>query len=339
MKKTVLDFLIIAAFLISAVFMSCDNFHNEDVMILKLGSLQKILDGYVIRTIDFDSKGNAWIGTSKQDVICYNAGKTVIYHAGNSIIPEDFVTYDIAIDKNDNVWIGGSGGLLKFDGKEFILYDTQNTPMPVDYVKAIEVDSKNNVWFASCNISQGGIVKYNGHEWTVFTPDNSVLPFYLIENMTIDQMDNVWLAGYSCLVKISDDKMRVYDEKDLGFSPYKISDIQFDSKNHIWGVIDYSMSSVINLNAPHFFIFDSEKTTFLSCDNNNTFMMPQITIDHNDYVWCYGFISAYGVWINKHWTKIDFSEFGEIRSIWAIKEAPDHKIWFGTEDGIYIKKE
>ena len=42
MKKTVLDFLIIAAFLISAVFMSCDNFHNEDVMILKLGSLQNI---------------------------------------------------------------------------------------------------------------------------------------------------------------------------------------------------------------------------------------------------------------------------------------------------------
>ena len=54
MKKTVLNYLVIAAFVISAVFMSCDNFHNEDVIILKLGSLQKILDGYVIRTIDFD---------------------------------------------------------------------------------------------------------------------------------------------------------------------------------------------------------------------------------------------------------------------------------------------
>lgn len=41
------------------------------------------------------------------------------------------------------------------------------------------------------------------------------------------------------------------------------------------------------------------------------------------------------VWVDKNWTKIDFSEYGGIISIWALKEFPEHKIWFGTEDGIY----
>ena len=66
-------------------------------------------------------------------------------------------------------------------------------------------------------------------------------------------------------------------------------------------------------------------------------MLPEITIDHNNNVWCYGFSCDYGVWIDKNWTKIDFSEYDEIRSIWTMKESPDHKIWFGTEDGIYIR--
>ena len=342
MKENVLNYLFIAAMTITAAVMtSCAKdaeYTNEgDIKTLELGSLQKILDGYVIKAIDFDSKGNTWIGTFEQGVIRYNAGETVLYHSDNSIIPKDFVTYDIAVDKNDNVWIGGNGGLLKFDGKEFMLYNTLNTSIPLDFVKAIAVDSQNNVWFTSCNISKGGIVKYNGFEWEVYTPDNSVLPYNLIESIAIDHSDNVWVAYYNCLVKITNGNMRVYDEKDLGFKPYSISDILFDSKNHLWGMIDYSYSSSIIPNAPDFFIFDGEKTTLLSCNDNVHFSMPEITIDHKDNVWCYGFISAYGVWIDKNWTKIDFSEYGEIRSILAMKESSDHKIWFGTEDGIYIR--
>ena len=216
-----------------------------------IDSLQKILDGYVIMAFDFDSKGNAWIGTFQQGVIRYNAEETVFYTFDNG-----FVIWDIAVDKNDNVWVGCGKGLLKYDGQEFILYNSQNTAMPEDVGRQIAVDSKNNIWIASCRAYSGGLVKYDGTTWTAYTPDNSNMPANLIESIAIDQSDNVWLAFYNCLVKIENDKWNIYDEKTLGFGWRYISDIQFDSKNRLWGIIDDSYSSTWVSPSPHCFIFD-----------------------------------------------------------------------------------
>ena len=65
--------------------------------------------------------------------------------------------------------------------------------------------------------------------------------------------------------------------------------------------------------------------------------MPKITIDHNDNIWCFGWGTKFGVWIDDQWTQLDRSDFGGSNP-WVIKEAPDHKIWIGNEHGIYISK-
>ena len=43
-----------------------------------------------------------------------------------------------------------------------------------------------------------------------------------------------------------------------------------------------------------------------------------------------------GVWMGDKWKQFDRSEFGGL-SAHVIKEAPDRRIWFDSEDGIYIK--
>jgi len=301
----------------------------------KLGLLQKILKGYVVTAIAFDSKGDAWIGTQSQGLIHYNEKKTVVYNSKNSVLPKETIL-DIAVDKNDNVWIG-SDGLWKYDGKKFTLYNTRNTVMPGDVVWSIAIDSKNNIWLAST-----GLVKYDGSKWTAYTSDNSPLPINYVYCIAIDQSDNVWLAlnGYvneAYLVKFSNDKWEVFDKNDLGFTPYQFGGIQCDSKNRLWGAIDYSLSSFIVSPRPHFFIFDGKNTTQLSIgDNMSGNARSGITIDHNEYVWCFGPVCNCGVWIDEQWTQLDRKEFRN-SSAWVIKEAPDHRMWFGTEDGIYIQ--
>ena len=324
MKRVVLNYLAIAAIIMATVTTSCVKDDGKS-------SLQKILDGYGVNKIAFDSKGNAWILTQKKEIIRYNEKETVVYNSNNSIIPEDFYIWDMVVDKNDNVWIGGIGGLLKYDGKEFTLYNSQNTAMPEDIVWDIEVDSKNNLWLASCRVRQGGLVKYDGTEWTVYTPSNSALPVNMIHSIAIDKSDNVWLAlgetvTMGCLVKISNGKWNIYTEKELGFQPYWCGGIQCDSKNRLWGSISYFLSSSSGPHFPHFIIFDGKKTTLLSYDD-----LTKISVDSNDYVWYFG-----GLWIGNRWTQLDNSEFGG-SSVRVVKEAPDHRIWFGTEDGIYIK--
>ena len=92
----------------------------------ELGSLQKILDGYVVNAIAFDSKGNAWIGTQGKGLIRYNANEIIVYNSENSALPKDFIIWDIAVDKNDNVWIGANGGAWKYDGEKFTLYNSMS---------------------------------------------------------------------------------------------------------------------------------------------------------------------------------------------------------------------
>ena len=307
----------------------------------KTGSLQKILDGYVVKAIAFDSKGNAWIGTQGQGLIRYNENETVIYNSENSVLPKDFVIWDIAVDKNDNVWIGANDGVWKYDGIEFTFYNSQNTAMPEDIVRSIAVDSKNNIWMASCRFRQGGLVKYDGNTWTAYTPDNSPLPTNSVKGIAFDKSDNVWLSlsdyvNQAYLVKISTDRWDIYDENDLGFKPYYFGGIQCDSKNRLWGAIDYSLSDTWVSPSPHFFIFDEKQTTPLSCGNDVRVTLPRITIDNNDDVWCYGVGSVWGVWIGEQWKQLDNSVFGGANP-WIIKEATDHRIWFGTENGIYIR--
>ena len=122
MKKIFNKIVTIAFFAGIITSVSCDkNMDDEynDNDIFELGSPQKILDGYVVQAIDFDSKGNVWIGTFNQGLVRYNAKETVIFNSDNSAISKDFVIWDIAVDKNDNVWIGYSGeglagGLLEY---------------------------------------------------------------------------------------------------------------------------------------------------------------------------------------------------------------------------------
>ena len=345
----------IFSLVVAVFFYSCGKSDLEPKE-FELGSLKKILDGYVVNAIAFDSKGNAWIVTAEYEfkngevinrvdnIIRYNERETVVYNSKNSELPKDLYVWDIAVDKKDNVWIGASDGAWKYDGKEFTLYNSQNTAMPEDVVRSIAVDSKNNIWMASCRFRQGGLVKYDGTEWTAYTPDNSPLPANLINGIAIDKSDNVWLAlgdyvNQVYLIKISKDEWIEYSEKDLGFKPYYLGGIQCDSKNRLWVTIDYSLSSTIISPSPHFFIFDGKNTTQLSCgDNMRSSIRSGITIDHKDNVWCFGLLGqGTGVWIGEQWTLLDPSEF-DGSSIRVIKEAPDHRIWFGTENGIYIKK-
>ena len=328
---------------IAVFFYSCDKSETASKE-FDLGSSQKILDGYVVNAIAFDSKGNAWIGTQGKGLIRYNENEIIVYNSENSVLPKEFLIWDIAVDKNDNVWIGASDGAWKYDGNKFTLFNSQNTTMPEDIVWSIAVDSKNNIWMASCRFRQGGLVKYDGTNWTAYTPDNSLLPANSIKGIAIDKSDNIWLAlgdyvNQVYLVEISDDKWNLYGEKELGFTPYYLGGIQCDSRNRLWGTLDYSLSSTWVSPFPHFFIFNGINSTQLSCGDTIRVGSPRagITIDNNDYAWCYGIGSVCGVWVDEKWTELDVSAFGG-SNVWVIKEDRNHKIWFGTENGIYIRE-
>ena len=299
----------------------------------------KILEGYFVTSMAFDSKGNAWIGTFKQGLIKYNPQETVVYDSTNSLLQSNLVIWDIAVDSKDNVWIG-CDGIIKYDGNKFTQYNTSNSPIPEDFVSSIAIDSKDNVWFTSCRFKEGGFVKFDGTSWKIYTPDNSDLPVNSVKSIAIDNYDNVWLAlseivNNTYLIKISGTSWSTYTSEDLGFVPYYFGNIDINSQNKICGAIDYSYSSLWVNPGPQVFVFDGHKTEQLRI--NDMVRIKSLTVDNEDNLWCAissGYASGYAVYNGELWI-VDDSTYRE-SSVFTIKQANDKRIWLGTGDGIYI---
>ena len=65
--------------------------------------------------------------------------------------------YQIAEDNFGNVWLATGGGLLKYDGETFIVFDGQNSPLSLNSTSAVTVDSRGQIWVGTRN----GLYVYN----------------------------------------------------------------------------------------------------------------------------------------------------------------------------------
>lgn len=320
--------------LTTIALISCEK-KNTNSEALNTKFTNHILDGYFVKSIAFDKQGNTWIGTFKQGLIKYNSSETIVYNSKNSILPDEAVIYDIAIDSKNNVWIACEG-LIKYDGTTFTHFNSKNSPIPEDFINSIAIDSEDNVWFSSSRFRQGGIVKYANEEWEVYTPDNSDLPVNFVQSIAIDNNDNVWFAlneivNDAYLLKISGENWISYTAEDLGFTPYYFGNIQINSKNQICGAIDYSLSSTLSNQGPQVFVFNGSSSEKLQYDSISN--VKFITLDNEDNIWC-GTFDGYAVFNGHNWT-IDDSSFKDV-SVFAIEQSPDNSIWIGTGNGIYI---
>lgn len=325
--------------LVSLLFLSCET-HIETQEQLNTEFDTHILEGYFVKSIGFDAIGNTWVGTFKQGLINYKDGESVVFNSANSIIPDSTVFYAVEVDSKNNVWMGTSEGLIKYNGENFTVFNTENTPIPVDYISSVVIDSKDNIWFLSNTYNQGGLVKYDNTSWTVYTSLNTIM--YItshIQSIAIDSDDNVWLAlnGYvknTNLIKFSGDNWKIYNDYDLGFSPYYYAQINVSSTNELYMSIDYTLSSTFETGSdPRLLIFNGDTTIELKLENTEN--LGVISLDDMDNVWC-AVAGGFALYDGEQWLVND--TLLEDNSIFVIEQASNGEIWLGTDDGIYINE-
>jgi len=303
-----------------------------------------ILNRFFVQSIAFDSKGIAWIGTFKQGLISYGA-TTKYYNSLNSPIPDSCVIRDIAIDKNDNVWLVSNAGLIKFDGEGFNIYNTTNSPLAEDVVWSIAVDDDNVLWLASCRFRQGGLMKFDGENWTLYTPENSKLPSNLVRDVIVDNKNNVWIAmseviNDGCIIKITDSHWTIFNKQDFGFDPYYFGYLAVDRDDNIYVSLDYGFSSLWDITRPNILKYDGENWVInnpVDEKGESLGYVGNVNIDLSGKIWASlhgreGFsLSFYdGIkWISNR-SDIPVSYFSKI----AIDN--DNTVWVGTGNGIYL---
>ena len=178
-------------------------------------------DDIKVSCINADNNNNIWVGTRPYGNIAtlfkYNGTIWSYYNNTNSTFPISSI-YSIAVDENNNKWIGTGGGLVKFDDTTFTL--TATLGFPVCQVNDIEIDRFGVLW---CATSQG-LVRYDGVSAYTYNTSNTTLPSNNMKFAAIDGNDNIWIAFNSIngvakgeglitgseKLKVESEKLKVY---------------------------------------------------------------------------------------------------------------------------------
>ena len=187
-----------------------------------------------IRAVTFNKQGEVWVGTGG-GLSKFDGKKWITYNTMNSGIPTNYVT-SMVIDSQGNKWIGtapyfnGSvstgGGLVKFNGTTWTVYNTTNSGLPSNNVKSIAIDGAGNKWIAT----DAGLVKFDDTSWTGFNN----LPSKNINAITIDKSGNKWICTEAGLAKIVGTFTTVYTKLNSGLPDNTVMSIAIDSLGNKW---------------------------------------------------------------------------------------------------------
>jgi ligand-binding sensor domain-containing protein len=127
-----------------------------------------------------DGSGNIWM-LHTNGVEKFDGSTFTRYDNTNTNIPNlNNTSFDI--DSENNIWTscrtyGFSpvipGGIMKFDGNEWIRFDTTNSDNPVSEAYPLIVDNSDNIWFGS--FTMGHIVKKTPTDWISINPSSTGL--------------------------------------------------------------------------------------------------------------------------------------------------------------------
>jgi signal transduction histidine kinase/ligand-binding sensor domain-containing protein len=88
------------------------------------------------------------------------------------------------------IWLGTEGGLVRFDGKDFVTYDSHNTPqLASNNIRAIVEDAGHALWVATAN----GLTRFSEAGWKRFTTKEG-LPSNNIWTLQQDDSQRLWVV-------------------------------------------------------------------------------------------------------------------------------------------------
>ncbi|WP_442267406.1 ligand-binding sensor domain-containing protein [Tenacibaculum sp. ZS6-P6] len=185
----------------------------------RLKKPKKLESWYAFDVLE-DRKKNIWIASdqlgafridSKTGTVTNFTTKNGLGHLRNMCIYED---------KAGNIWIGGQGGLSKYDGSRFVNFTTEDG-LPHNDINTILEDTKGNIWFGT----RGNAGFYDGNTFSEII-NNEGKPFFNVWSIIEDNSKNIWLVDSSGLWK--------YNNNSFNYELSDVWKIYEDIKGHFW---------------------------------------------------------------------------------------------------------
>lgn len=155
-----------------------------------------------VSDVDFDSNGDAWIGSPLGGITHFDGINFTSYDTSNGLLSQNVTS--LLVDNQDNKWVGTGGGLSVLNAANTSF--TQHTQMylmpPPDTLNpVVELDnwwSSSAVWAAIYvgYLAEGGVAYWNGSQWEDYdTADGIIGPN--VKGITLHQDGIVFVATTS----------------------------------------------------------------------------------------------------------------------------------------------
>jgi ligand-binding sensor domain-containing protein len=151
----------------------------------------------------------------------------VYYNPTNSGLP-GWTVPEMVIDSTNTKWFSTNNGLARLKGNGWTIWDTNNSPIPNNFIRSIVKDKENKIWIATFN---SGILKFDGINWTLYYNTNFGYPLLAITRLGIDNNNTLWACSLTLrLLKYikSLNKWIRYYTGNSGLPDNSVTDVKFE---------------------------------------------------------------------------------------------------------------
>ncbi len=259
-----------------------------------------------------------------------------VFTKENSKIPENVIK-TLAVDKSGNLWLVTGdcfygGNVVKYNGKDFLVYDSADSDLNDRFVTDIAFDVEGNVWLGS---RYKGVWKFDGKSWQNFTTLNSTIPDNHVKKIISDSATGIWICTDKGLAQFTNDEWKTYNKSNSALPSNNVNSIAFEKGSKaFWVATDkgllycYSIATLLQISNVAALIYNT--TNSVLPDD----MIHQVIIDNSRNIW----ISSWGGIVkynNNSWNLFtpknsilpDFAEY--------ILSVNSNVLWVSTNMGLY----